>query len=424
MRTPSLPSRPPALVAKYYAYRATATFGFFWPIFTVFLLSRDLSYTQIALLGSLSAAVSVLGELPTGYVGDRVGRRNSLLLGALARAVSVYALAFAESFPAFVALYVVWAVGGAFTSGAGDAWLYDVLAERLDASAFTRVRGRGGAVNMTVSAVTMLAAGALYAADPRLPFLVGGTVNAAGVPVLLAMPRVDDTRDRERNGDGAGDGERNGDGTGEGDGHLGVGDAARIVRTQLLRPPVRSVVAGVALFFGVVGAVDTYIQPIAVDAVGLSELALGPLYAGFSAVAAVASYHADRLERALGTAGVLAGVPVVVSASLVVPAAVAPTLAVPAFVALKGAREVVAPVASGYVNANVDSVGRTTVLSAAAMCYGTVRLVLKPVAGMVADAFGPLATVAGLGAVLAAGVLVVRGAVALTDADDVDAARA
>ena len=90
----SLAARLPGpLVAKYYAYRATATFGFFWPIFTVFLLSRDLNYTQIALLGSLSAGVGVLGELPTGYVGDRVGRRNSLLLGAVARADSVYGLA-------------------------------------------------------------------------------------------------------------------------------------------------------------------------------------------------------------------------------------------------------------------------------------------------------------------------------------------
>jgi MFS family permease len=400
------------VVAKYYAYRATATFGFFWPIFTVFLLSRDLSYAQIALLGSLSAAVSVLGELPTGYVGDRVGRRDSLLLGAVARATSVFALAFAETFPGFVALYVVWAVGGAFTSGAGDAWLYDVLAARLDADAFTRVRGRGGAVNMTVSAASMLAAGALYAADPRLPFLVGGTVNALGVPVLLAMPRVDVG--------GVADGEES---HAAGD-HLGVRHAARVVRVQLLRPPVRSVVLGVALFFGVVGAADAYVQPIAVDAVGLSELALGPLYAGFAAVAAVASYHADRLERAVGTAGVLAGVPVVVGVALVVPAAVAPTLAVPAFVAMKGAREVLAPVASGYVNAHVDSVGRTTVLSAAAMCYGTVRLVLKPIGGVAADALGPLATVAGLGAFLAAGVLVVRGVAALRRAPEADAARA
>jgi hypothetical protein len=41
------------------------TFGFFWPVFTRFLLAHDLSFTQIALLNSVSAGVVVVGELPT-----------------------------------------------------------------------------------------------------------------------------------------------------------------------------------------------------------------------------------------------------------------------------------------------------------------------------------------------------------------------
>ena len=413
----SLAARLPGpLVAKYYAYRATATFGFFWPIFTVFLLSRDLNYTQIALLGSLSAGVGVLGELPTGYVGDRVGRRNSLLLGAVARAASVYGLAVVHSFPGFVAVYAVWAVGGAFTSGAGDAWLYDVLAQRLDESRYTRVRGRGGAVNMTVSAVTMLGAGALYAVDPTLPFWVGGTVNAAGIPVLLSMPRVE-------RGASSGDDSTGGDNS-TGDDRLGVREAAGVVREQLLTPPVRSVVVGVALFFGVVGAADTYVQPIAVNGVGLSETALGPFYTGFSLVAAVASYNADRIEGVLGRTTALALVPLVVGVVLVAPALLVPVVAMPAFVVMKAGREVVAPVASGYLNDHVDSLGRATVLSAAAMCYGTVRFVLKPLGGVVADALGPLAAVAGLGGLLVATVLVGRGVAALSHADDADPASA
>jgi MFS family permease len=400
--------RPHPLVAKYYAYQATATFGFFWPIFTVFLLSRNLDYTQIALLGSLSAGVGVVGEIPTGYVGDRVGRRASLLLGAAMRATSVFGLAVAESFLGFVVVYAVWAVGGAFASGAGDAWLYDVLADRLDTEAYTRVRGRGGAVNMSVSAATMLAAGALYAVDPTLPFWVGGAVNAAGIPVLLSMPTV------ERGGVSTGDE------TATGDARLGLREAARVVRAQLLTPPVRSVVVGLALFFGVVGAADTYIQPIAVERVGLSETALGPLYTGFSVVAAIASYNANRIERALGTTTALAVVPLAVGALLVAPSVLVPVVAMPAFVAMKAGREVVSPIASAYLNEHVDSIGRATVLSAAAMCYGTVRFVLKPLGGVVADALGPLAAVAGLGVLLVATVLVGRGVAALSSRTDAD----
>jgi len=385
-----VPSRPDPLVAKYYLYQATVTFGFFWPIFTLFLLDRGLSYTQIALLGSLSAGVSVLGEVPTGYVGDRIGRRDSLLLGSTALALSVYGLAVVETFVGFVVVYAVWALGGAFRSGAGDAWLYDVLADRLDESAYTRVRGRGGAVNMGVTAVTMLGAGGLYAVDPVLPFVVGGTVNAAGVAVLVTMPTVD-----------PGDDDR-----------LGVRRTAQVVGNALLRPPVRSIVLGVALFFGVVGAADTYVQPIAVDVVGLPTTVLGPLYAGFAVLGAVASYAADPVERRLGTRTALVAIPLAVGGLLVTPLVVG-AVALPALVVMRGSRELVAPLASGYLNENVDAIGRATVLSAAAMVYGVSRFAFKPLGGVVADALGPVAAVVALGGFLVAGLLLVRGVAGL-----------
>lgn len=405
MRTPRLPSRPPFLVAKYYLYQATMTFGFFSPIWVVFLLSRDLSYTQIALLGSLSAGISVVGELPTGYVGDRWGRRSSLLLGATLLAGSVYALAVVRSFAGFVVIYALWALGGAFRSGSGDAWLYDVLDERLDADRYTTVRGRGGAVNMTAGAASMLGAGALYAVDPALPFWIAGTVNVAGVLVLLTMPTVEPSP--------AGDGDDGDD--------LGVRETARVLRTELFAPNVRSVVLGVALFFGATVTADSFVQPIAVDHVDLSTAALGPLYTAFSLVAAVASYNADRVQSALGRRSALWVVPVVVGALLALPMVLAPIVALPVFFVLKASKQALHPIASGFINDNVDSAGRATVLSAASMCYAAVRFVLKPLGGLVADAFGPLSAFATVGAFLVAAVLVTRGLAALTETTEGDA---
>ncbi|WP_336034379.1 MFS transporter [Halobacterium yunchengense] len=373
--------RPPPVVAKYYLYQATATYGLFWPVFTLFLLRRGLTYTQIGLLGSVSAALVVVGEIPTGYVGDRVGRRNSLLVGAALMTASVFGFVAAHTFPVFAALYVVWGLGMAFRSGSGDAWLYETLEERLDESAFTRVRGRGGSVNQWVSAGSMLAAGVLYSADPRLPFLAGGVVLAAGIPVLLSMPQTDHHTDGDA---------------------LGVRDAVPVVKRQLSRPPLRSTVAYLALFFGVASAADEYIQPVAVNAVGLPESGLGPLYAGFTVAAAVASYYASDVERLLSTQWAVVLVPALVAAFLVVPFAL-PVAALPAFFVLKSARSAVAPIANGYLNDHVDAAGRATVLSAASMTYALVRLPLQPVSGVVADAATPVAALAALGGLLLVG---------------------
>lgn len=377
---------PPTVVRRYYLYQATATFGFFWPVFTIFLLDRGLSFTEITLLNSLSAAFVVVGEVPTGYVGDRVGRRNSLVVGSLLYSASILGFVVADSFPEFVVLWVLWSFGTTFQSGADDAWLYDVLVERGDEDRYTRVRGRGGAVNMWVNAGTMLAAGVLYAVDPTLPFLAGGALAALGAVVLLTLPRS-----RRHAADEA----------------FTVVDALPVLRRQLGRPPLRSFVLYVALFFGTVVTVDSFVQPILVGPVGLPESALGPVYTGFAAVAAVLSYYAGAIEEALTTRWAVVLVPLLAGVLLLVPLAV-PLVAVPAFFVLKASRSVLAPIASGYVNEHAESVGRATVLSAASMVYALVRVPMQPLAGLVADLATPTVAVAALGGAFLAGLVLVH----------------
>jgi MFS family permease len=362
-----------------------------------------LTYAEIGTLGSVSAAVTVVGEVPTGYVGDRVGRRWSLVVGAVLMAGSLLGFLFARSFAAFAVLWVLWAVGAAFRSGSADAWLYDTLrggaatrgegTDGVDETAYTRIRGRGGAVSQAVTAVTSLTAGGLYAVDRRLPFVAGAVLVVLSVPVVLSFPRARARRERP-----------------------GVAAALPLLRDRLARPPLRSVVALVAVFLGVVGAADTFVQPVAVGPVGLSETALGSLYAGFTVVAAVASYFAAAVERRLSTRGTLLVVSTLVGGALVVPV-VLPVSALVLFFLMKSGEAVTRPVVSGHLNDHVESAGRATVLSAAALAYALVRLPLGPAAGTLADRTTPLVALAALGGGLLGVAAVVYGSGRLAGAE-------
>jgi MFS family permease len=288
--------RPSPLVLKYYLYQATVTFGFFWPVFTIFLLNRGLTYTQLGLLSSVSAGVVIVGEIPSGYVGDRIGRRNSLLVGSALLALSLFGFVFARTFAAFVGLWILWGLGSAFRSGSGDAWLYDALEDRSNEGQYTRIRGRGGSVNQWVSAGTMLAAGGLYSLDPRLPFLASGLLIVSSVPILLSMPET---------GDSAAD-----------DAQFTVLDALPVLRRRLSEPPLRSFVLYIALFFGIASAADKFIQPVATQTLGFPITGLGPLYAGFTVIAAIASYFAGDIERLLSTQWAVLLIPLVLGASV------------------------------------------------------------------------------------------------------------
>jgi MFS family permease len=362
---------PAPVVAKYYLYRATVSFGFFAPVFTLFLLYRDLAYTEIALLSTQHAVLTAVGEVPTGYVGDRIGRRNSLLVSTAAMTLSIAGFVVASSLPAFAVLYGLWSLALVFRSGTGDAWLYETFREELDDEGrFTTVRGRADAVNRVVTVAAMLAGGALYAVRPELPFVASTVLHALGVPVLLSLPKT------AAFADGGGGG-------------VSVGATARVVHERLTVPGVRSVVAYAAVFFALVTVVDTYVQPIARDVVGVPESLLGLVYAAFTLGTAVAGYYAGTLDARLGTRRTTFAIPPVVTA-VVGLAAVFPLLALPAFLLQKGANVALRSVVSGYLNDRAGDVGRATTLSAASMVYAAVRLPLILAIGVVADAYGPL----------------------------------
>ncbi|WP_233274810.1 MFS transporter [Haladaptatus cibarius] len=401
--------RPPPLILKYYLFQATMSFGFFWPVFTIFLLHRGLNYTQIGLLGSVSAAFIVIGEIPSGYVSDYIGRRWSLLLGTIPLALSVFGFVVAQTFAAFAVLWILWALGIAFQSGSGDAWLYDALQDRLCEAEYTRVRGRGGSVNQWVSAGTMLTAGFLYSLDPRLPFVAGGFLLLTGVLVLFSLP----ASGRHANGDDndstdsndTDDDNDDDDIVDDDDGEFTIVDAIPVIRRKLSEPPLRSFVLYTALFFAVINAADEFIQPTATQRLSLPQEGLGPLYTAFSVVAAIASYYAGTIENSLSTRWAVLLIPSLVGIFFVAPLFF-PLSAFPLFFVMKSANTVMKPIASGYVNDHIESIGRATVLSAVSMVYALVRLPLKPLVGVVADVRTPLVALAALGGFLLACVVV------------------
>lgn len=395
----------PRVVLKYYLYRATSSVGFVSPIFTLFLILRDLSFTEIATLSTVFSVLVVVGEVPTGYVGDRIGRRNSLVLSMAFSALSLAGFAVVHSFLGFVVLYSLWALALTFASGSDDAWLYDTLKERLDEGEFTRVRGRGGAVNQWASALTMIAGSLLYIVQPTYPFAFAAGFNVLAVVVLFSMPKNRQYAD------------------GRSTDQLTIVDVLPAIRRRLSEPPLRSFVLYVGLLFGAIWAADEYIQPITVDVLethlraasvfGVSvppEATLGFLYAGFALGSSVASYYADEIRATLGLRRVMLLLPVGTGVLLLVPAVV-PVLAIPVFLAMKASNRALRPIANQYVNDHTESVERATVLSAASMVYALVRLPFYLLGGVVADAFEPVVAVAALGGafLLASGATYLRG---------------
>lgn len=356
-------------IRRYYVYSVTNSNGFYLPVGILYLQRQGYGPEVIALTQAAFLIAMVAAEIPTGYVGDRIGRRASLAAGNALSALSLAAYAFVGSAAGYVVLYVVWAIGWAFQSGTGDAWLYELLERDGAAGEYARVSGRANTVLLAASATTAAVAGVLVTVDWALPFLANALLSALGVAVLSTLPAVES---------------RAADGTA-----FSVRDAIRTLRLQIGRAEIRWLVAYVALFYALFEVTRTFEQPAAVE-VGVPVAALGVLYAGFKLVSAGAAATAGWFEARLGVRGVLLGlVPLFGLAYAGI--AATPLLVVPVLFVSRSAQAVVRPVRNQYVNDRLDGVGRATVLSGVSMVLSLVAGAANLLAGLVVAATGPVA---------------------------------
>lgn len=379
------------LIWRYYAYRATNSAGFYVPIAILFLEDKGFGLDFVGFAYAVFSFAMVAGEVPSGYLADWLGRRETLALGSGLRVVTLGAYPFADSALAYLALHVVWATGWAFRSGISDAWLYEVLQARFDESEFARIEGRGSTALLATSAAAAVVGGVLYGVEPGLPFLVNAALAGLGIPILFSFPRVET---------GANDAN-----TADGGDALTVREAVRMLRLQVERPEVRWLVAYAALFSGLFSVTRVFEQP-SLEAVGIPAAGLGALYAGFKLVSAGAASTAGWFEQRLGTRRVFALlVPVYGLAFAGI--AVFPPFVVAVLFLNRGIRVLTRPIRNQYLNDRLDDVGRATVLSGASMALSLAGGVAKVLGGWLVAGTGPLRLLpwAGVATAGAAGVL-------------------
>lgn len=380
------------LIWKFYLYQATLSEGFVYPIITLYLLARGLSEGDVGLVNSLFFVGVVAAEVPTGYVGDAIGRRNSLIVSALCMTASLLAFTVADSLPAFGAVFLFWGVALTFRSGSGSAYLYDMLDERLDTDEFATITGRGGAAFLCTSAITAIAGSALYTVDRRLPFVAAGLVTGTGTLVLLSMPQTEQYA------------------VGDGGAAVSAADAWGTIREKFLGPELRSFIVYTALLLSIPELADLYIQPIVVDA-GVPEAWLGGLYASFMLLTAVASYNVGRVRAAIGIRTWFTIAPPLLAAVLV-GMLFTPWLAIPGFVGMRIIKQLSHAFQGQYLNDRLPSLGRATILSTASMVYGVSYAVFRVGGGALADAVGPVTAIVGV----AVAVAIATGAIRLLEA--------
>lgn len=104
-------------------------FSLFAPLAIIYFTRVSGSYTLAASIFGISMLASAILEVPTGIWSDRVGRKQTIIIGSWARVLSFVLYAIGLSYWWLVAGAVLGGLSKALYSGNNDAFLHDTLAD-------------------------------------------------------------------------------------------------------------------------------------------------------------------------------------------------------------------------------------------------------------------------------------------------------
>ena len=278
-----LPLRPSARNFRLMlVYQVSQHSPLYWPYMFLFITSvRGLPASDFGLLKSIYYFTVMGAEVPLGVVADRLGRRTTLFLGALANSAGCLLYASGGSFAAFAAAELLFALTTALQSGADSALLFDAYAADDRTHEFARAMGALEATGLAGATAAFTLAGLVVTGDgdPTPTYVASAFISLAGAAAAFALrepPRAPTVRV-----------------------HRHVADALR----DLVRAPgLVATLAYGALVYAAIRAANALVWNPVLGSAGVPVAAYGALTAVVTLLGAFTAWRADAWRRRTGTA--------------------------------------------------------------------------------------------------------------------------
>jgi len=129
-------------ITKLYWINALNSTQFHLVIFTLFILAKGFTLQQFFLIESAYMLISLLTEIPTGALADRISRKLSLICGAIIMIPITFFVIVSNNFLVVLISMGIGGLGASFVSGTDSAFLYDTLKLLNREKEYTKIRGK------------------------------------------------------------------------------------------------------------------------------------------------------------------------------------------------------------------------------------------------------------------------------------------
>lgn len=159
------------------------------PIMSLFFLAKSLTYGQIGIIFAVFSIAGFVFEIPTGYLGDKFGKRISVICGLLVLAATAFIWTLLTNTLGFSFFAALWMLGLAFISGSFEAYIYDYLKSKKKAEAYDAVLSASNSLVYFSGAVGSIIGAYLFSLNINFPYYLLGLLFLFCVFVVLAMDK-------------------------------------------------------------------------------------------------------------------------------------------------------------------------------------------------------------------------------------------
>jgi MFS family permease len=353
-------------IPKLYLIKISKWFALTVPILMLYYQDNGLTSQESFSLKAIYSIVIIVLEIPSGYFADTMGRKKTLVIGAVMGVVGMLTYALFGGFWAFLMAEVALGISQSFVSGSDSAMMYDSLLADNREGLYTKLEGRNIAIGNGAESLAAILGGLLAEVSFRLPFMAQTGVALLALPAALTLIEPPALRQ----------------------GHETIRHTFRIVKQSIF---ARHDLRYFLLFSSVIGACTLTMawvyHPYLKAVLGVSLYQIGVIAAGLNMVAAIFSASAHSITKRISPKLILWLIGLLIPLSYLLIGWLNSIWVLAVLVVFYLIRGVATPVLKDYVNMNTPSDIRATVLSVRNFVIRLVFVALAPAIGFFTDLY-------------------------------------
>jgi len=335
------------------------------PIIVLFFQEHGLSLTQVMLLQAIYSLSVALFEIPSGYIADIFGRKQTIVLSTIFAFIGYLVFSFYGGFYAFAIAQVLIGIGGSLMSGSDSAIIYDTLLETNNKTSYTKIEGRSYAIGNFSEALAGILGGFLAVGSIYLPIYVQTSILFFSIPIALTL--VEPTMHKENK-------------LGRSfSAIMGVVRFAILEHAKLRWLIIYSSAMGVATL-----SMAWFAQPF-FNQVGVPLAYFGILWAGLNFSAGITSFNAHKFDKKENNYSMLIYLSLAMFISFILLGFNDSLLGLIFILIIYLLRGIVTPILRNEINTNTTSNKRATVLSVRSFIIRISFAICAPILGYIAE---------------------------------------